>query len=123
MNTAKTINSKSIIIESVRRLTFAALMCALGTATTWAGPSEPSITVSFRDLDVSTIEGATTLYHRIQAAAKQVCGRPGADLIEQGAWRSCFRNSTADAVHKVNSPLLTAVHTGRTPEMTAMLSK
>jgi UrcA family protein len=123
MNTAKLINSKSMNVHSLRRVTLAALVCVLGTAPTWAGPSGPSITVSFRDLDLSSIEGATALYHRIQAAAKQVCGRPGPDLLEQGLWRSCYRNATADAVGKVNSPLLTAVHKGRTPEMTAMLSK
>ena len=34
-----------------------------------AGPGAPSITVSFRDLDLSSIAGATTLYRRIQGAA------------------------------------------------------
>jgi UrcA family protein len=64
-----------------------------------ADPGAPSITVSFRDLDLSSIAGATTLYRRIQAAAKQVSGYAGADLM------------------------LTAVHTGHAAEMPAMLSK
>jgi UrcA family protein len=88
-----------------------------------AGPGAPSITVSFRDLDLSSIAGATTLYRRIQAAAKQVCGYAGADLIEQSSWRACYRSATDDAARKVNNPMLTAVHTGHAAEMTAMLSK
>jgi UrcA family protein len=122
MSTAKT-NSTSTITRSFRQLALAALVCALGSATAWAAPDARSITVSFRDLDLSNIAGATTLYHRIQQAARQVCGRAASDLYEQIAWTTCYRNSTADAVRKVNSPLLTAVHTGRSPAVTAMLSK
>jgi UrcA family protein len=122
MNTAMQITSKSMIPRSFCRLAFAALVCVLGTPT-WANPSEPSVTVSYRDLDLSSLAGATTLYHRIQGAAKQVCGRAGADLVEQMAWRACYRRATTDAVRTVNNPLLTAVHAGRRPEITAMLSK
>jgi UrcA family protein len=121
MSTAKLIVSKSKV--SFRRLACAALVCALGTASTWAASSPPSVKVSFGDLDLSSVAGATTLYHRIQGAARQVCGRPGADLVEQMAWKACYRHATADAVSKVNNVLLTAIHSGRTPEITAMLSK
>jgi UrcA family protein len=123
MNTAKLITSTSLVQQSFRRLACVALVCILGTAQSWAGPAEPSITVSFRDLDLSSLAGATALYQRIQAAAKQVCGRPGGDLVEHMVWKACYRHATAEAVGKVNSPLLTAVHSGRTPEITAMLSK
>ena len=124
MNTATRKTSRSIPARPFGHLSLAALVCVLGTAPTWAGSGDTrSITVSFRDLDLSGIAGATTLYRRIQAAAKEVCGHPGADLIEQGVWKACYRDATADAVRKVNNPLLTAVHAGRKPEMTAMLSK
>jgi UrcA family protein len=122
MNTSTSITSGSMTARCVRRVTLATLLCVLGTAPTWAAPT--SMTVSFRDLDLSNLAGATTLYHRIQSAAKQVCGyAPGADLIERAAWQACYRNATADAVRKVNNPLLTAVHAGRKADMTAMLSK
>ena len=122
MNTSISITSKSTTACGVRRVALATLLCVLGSAPTWAAPT--SITVSFRDLDLSSIAGATTLYHRIQSAANQVCGyAPGADLIERAAWQACVRGATADAVRKVNNPLLTAVHAGRKHEMTAMLSK
>jgi UrcA family protein len=122
MNTSTSITSGSMTARCVRRVTLATLLCVLGTAPIWAAPT--SMTVSFRDLDLSNLAGATTLYHRIQSAAKQVCGyAPGADLIERAAWQACYRNATADAVRKVNNPLLTAVHAGRKADMTAMLSK
>jgi UrcA family protein len=95
-----------------------------GITPAWsATPEARSITVSFRDLNLSEPAGAKTLYGRIQTAAKQVCGRTGADFIEMSTWRSCYRHAVDEAVRKVNNPLLTAVHTGRTPTMTAMLSK
>ena len=121
MSTAKT--HSTAITGSFRQLAFAALVCTLGSATAWAAPDARSITVSFRDLDISSIAGATALYHSIQHAAQQVCRTPGSDVLEQMAWKTCYRNATADAVRKVNSPLLTAVHTGRSPAVTAMLSK
>jgi len=125
MNTATLINSKSTQARSLRHAALAALVCVLGTATSWAAPGEArSITVRFADLDLSSIAGAKTLYHRIQAAASQVCRPVGTDPIEQFGSRACARKATADAVSKVNNPLLTAVHTGRTPaELTAMVSK
>ena len=100
------------------------IVCMAGITPAWSGiPDARSITVSFRDLNLSEPAGAKTLYGRIQTAAREVCGRTGADFIEVSAWRSCYRRAVDDAVRKVNNPLLTAVHTGRTPAMTAMLSK
>jgi UrcA family protein len=121
MSTSTSITSKSAPARCV--LPLATLLCALGTTPSWSAPKPPSVTVSYRDLDLSSVAGATTLYQRIQGAARQVCGYAGADLIEQEIWKACYRSATADAVRQVHNPLLTAVHEGRKPEMTAMLSK
>jgi len=102
----------------------ALIVCLLGITPAWSNtPDVPSVTVRYADLDLSTSAGANELYQRIQAAAKQVCGPPGADLIEQTGWRRCYRMAVGDAVRKVNSPLLIAVHTGKPPAMTAMVVK
>jgi UrcA family protein len=102
----------------------ASIVSLLGITPAWSGtPTTQSVTVSFRDLDLSRPEGATALYHRIQAAARQVCGYRGTDLIERAIWTGCYSAAVADAVGKVNNPLLTAVHTGRPVAMTAMLAK
>jgi UrcA family protein len=112
------------ILSLAGTLALAWIVCLLGITPAEAGtPATRSVTVSFRDLDLSSVEGARTLYGRIQSAAKQVCGYAGADLIEQSIWKSCYRHAISDAVGKVNSPLLTAVYTGRPPEMTAMVTK
>jgi UrcA family protein len=101
------------------------IVVLLGIDVAWsATPSNGrSVTVSYADLDLSSPAGAKALYGRIQAAAKQVCGHAGADVIEQGIWKSCYRSAVGDAVRKVNDPLLTAVHTGKPAAVTAMLQK
>ena len=108
--------------ESSSKLT--SMVCLLGITPAWSGtPDVRSVTVSYGDLDLSSPAGANTLYRRIQAAARQVCGHAGADLIEQSTWRGCYRNAIGEAVDKVNNPLLTAMHTGRPAAITAMLVK
>ena len=115
---------KSYVSYPFLPLALAAAVCLLGSATASAGPIESrSTTVSFRDLDLSNPYGVTTLYQRIKAAAEKVCGYQGTDFIERSIWRGCVRGAVDDAVAKVNNPLLTALHTGRTPTVTAMIDK
>jgi UrcA family protein len=110
--------------SAVRLLALTCVLGVLGTRPSMAGqPHVASVTVSFRDLDIGSPAGAQTLYRRIQGAARQVCGPKGADLIEQGYWNSCYTKAIGDAVAKVNSPLLTAIHARRPPALTAMVSK
>jgi len=136
MSTSTSNLSKSVHGSAIRSVALAWIVCLAGTTVlamivTLAGitpawsatPDARSTTVSFRDLNLSDPDGAKTLYTRIQTAAKKVCGSTSADFIERTTWRSCYRHAVDDAVRKVNSPLLTAVHTGRTPTMTAMLPK
>jgi len=118
---------KSIHRASFWSVAFTSVACLLGaTAAPAADPSGVrSETVSFRDLNLSTIEGATALYLRIKRAANQVCDEPEAGVARYQAWRNCYRAAIADAVAKVNSPLLTSVHGGKDKEsaVTAMNSK
>ena len=91
-----------------------ALILILGLLATRAFSAEPvGITVKYGDLDLSTPAGAHTLYSRISGAARTVCGFEGTTLIDQAIWKSCYRGAISDAVAKVDSPMLTAVHTGR----------
>jgi UrcA family protein len=71
-----------------------------------------SLKVKFADLDLSKHEGAKTLYRRIQWAARWACGTepfldPGLQYM-QYMWQQCYNHAVADAVAKVNNPLLTA---------------
>ena len=119
------------IVKSIHRSSFwsavlTSTTCLLGA--TQAPAADPSgvrsETVSYRDLNLSTIEGATALYLRIKHAANHVCDEPEAGVAQYQQWRSCYRAAIADAVAKVNSPLLTAVHGGKKESsVTAMNSK
>ena len=68
--------------------------------------------VHFADLNLSTNEGAQTLYKRIRLAASEVC--IGADSRYGNAeYRKCMTKAVDDAVAKVNRPTLKVVHDSR----------
>ena len=103
----------------------ASVVCLLGTTPGWSfEPDARSVTVRYADLDLSTSAGATTLYHRIRGAAKEVCGTGGTSLVEIAQWHRCVKDAVSDAVHTVNSPQLTALYTGKPAQtVTAMVNK
>ncbi len=111
---------KSIHRSSFWSVAFASVACLLGA--TQAQAADPSgvrsETVSYRDLNLSTIEGATALYLRIKRAANHVCDEPGVGMEHFREWQSCYQAAIADAVAKVNSPLLAAVSSGKNKEST-----
>jgi UrcA family protein len=80
------------------------LACGLVASAAHAGDSR-SETVKFADLDLSSPGGVEALYGRIHAAAWRVCIQPAGELAAVGR---CMRKTEADAVGKVNAPLLTA---------------
>ena len=65
----------------------------------------PTKTVSFRDLDLSTAQGARALYGRIEAAARDVCR--GTELADYDA---CRARAIEGAVKDVGNPLLSAAN-------------
>jgi UrcA family protein len=74
------------------------------------GTAPPQVIVKFADLNVSTPQGAETLYRRIHGAAVDVCSRMY--VIEQAyKWHknACLQKVIGDAVIKVNRPALSAV--------------
>jgi UrcA family protein len=76
--------------------------------------------VQFRDLDLSKVEGVTKLYGRISHAARDVCD-PLATQWHPAEYRTCVDKAIADAVVKVNRPLLSQYHQLRTKGDTAGL--
>jgi UrcA family protein len=73
---------KSIHRASFWSAAFTSITCLLGA--TQAPAADPSgarsVTVSYRDLNLATIEGATALYLRIKHAANSVCDESTAML-------------------------------------------
>lgn len=110
-------------------LASALLACALAAGTASAarpGEETVSVKVRFGDLDISKIEGATRLYSRIKRAARTVCGMDNIQPEEQfySHWKPCYEQAIATAVASVNSPMLTAVHSGKAnqPQLASVLN-
>jgi len=93
---------------------------ALGSEAAGGRPAARTLTVRYADVNLATVAGATTLYRRIQGAARLVCGEPGRSLSEQREWAQCYRDAVNDAVATVNNPTLTAVHSGREAPIAAL---
>jgi UrcA family protein len=93
--------------RSVLALSTLALLAS--PATTLAAPSRvgevATKVVRFKDLDLSTAEGAQTLYERITMAARIVCRDAGHAEV-----RECRTRAVDDAVRTVGRPLLSSVH-------------
>jgi UrcA family protein len=71
----------------------------------------PHRTIRYGDLDLSRDADARRLYSRIRGAARQVC--PSVEeraLAHRLQARDCIRAAISDAVHRVDAPLLTAIH-------------
>jgi UrcA family protein len=78
-----------------------------------ADPGAPGVTVKYADLNLERSDDARSLYERIRAAAYSACGyfwfKTDADEA------SCRQNTIANAVSKVNRPMLTAVYNAKYP--------
>ena len=92
-------------------------LLALASAAASANPGDTdevqAENVNYEDLNLNSLAGVTLLYGRIERAARLVCG-PNTDLSRLGQWKTCYRLAVAAAVAKVNNPLLTAIHDGKT---------
>jgi UrcA family protein len=83
--------------------------------------------VSFKDLNLSSTEGAAVLYGRIKNAANAVCGeRDRFNLSQSHAIQICINEAVSRAVAQINSPMLTSLHeakTGKADKQTATLAQ
>ncbi len=102
-------------------------LLALASAAASSNPSDTdelhAMKVDYADLNVHTLAGAAVLYHRIERAARDVCG-PDSEVSRHGQWKLCCRMAIAAAVAKVNSPWLAAIHDNKTggPKLAALRS-
>jgi UrcA family protein len=105
----------TITSTTLRTLVAGALLGALALSFASVSSAEedataPQVVVKFTDLDVSTSQGAVTLYSRIHSAANDVCwhmynNEPAFRLHKD----ACLQKVIADAVIKVDQPALSAV--------------
>ena len=72
------------------------------------------VIVHYQDTAFSTAEGTAQVYRKLKSAARTVCGindggRPSLD--QSIAAKNCFDAALADAVRRIDRPMLTSVHT------------
>jgi UrcA family protein len=97
-----------IVIGAVSALMLSIASITLASA---AANNTRSITVGYGELDISRPAGAQVLYERIVRAATVVCddfAHPYNELRTKKS--SCFKAAVANAVAKVNSEQLIAIH-------------
>jgi UrcA family protein len=79
-----------------------------------AEPTDASarhVKVLYSDLNLTSIDGATTLYRRLQSAAESVCAEHGTrDVRSIFRVRTCESAAMSAAVADINQPTLTAYY-------------
>ncbi len=134
------VNAQSVE-ESIMSITKAArtnaiviawVMLAFGPITLVADAAHadeaiPHKAVSFKDLNLSSTEGAAVLYGRIKSAANEVCGNQDRfNLSRAHTIQICINEAVSRAVAQVNSPVLTSLYqvkTGKADKQTATLAQ
>lgn len=97
------------------------LVAGLGVSSA-AGAASPSqfdngaISVSFADLNINNKAGAKVLYRRLQRASESVCSldsyRELGSLSRVAQAESCYAETLNEAVAKIDSDALKALHAG-----------
>jgi len=102
--------ARTLIAAPVVALAAAALLSIAATASA-SEITGRDVTVRYADLDAGTVDGATLLLKRIEAASGRVCAAlDHGDLASRSRREACERKLTDAAVTRVNSPVLADVY-------------
>jgi UrcA family protein len=76
----------------------------------------PTVTVKFERSALDSSDGAAQVYRKLKSAARKVCGvNTGHVALDMRiAQQECFDAALADAVRKVDRPLLSSLHQAAT---------
>jgi UrcA family protein len=107
--------------SKIAAATLIAVAALAGTAAN-AEDAVPSQAVKYGDLNLSSAQGAATLYKRIEAAARGVCPASGRQIDQITSRQSCYDQAIARAVRQVNSSTLTAYYSAKTGHVVANLT-
>jgi UrcA family protein len=73
----------------------------------------PMVVVHYSDAAFGTAEGTAKVYGKLKTAARKVCGinAGGRLTLDEGIKaQECFDKALADAVRRIDRPMLTSVH-------------
>jgi UrcA family protein len=87
-------------------------MGASARAATDDGETTAPVTIRTADLDLHSRAGAGALLHRIEFAARTVCGEEPTlrDIKGHAAYRACVRSKVDETVAAVHSPMLASLN-------------
>jgi UrcA family protein len=111
---------------AMNRITTIILTSALAVGAQMAHAADPTdaslrhVKVLYSDLDLTSIDGATTLYRRLQSAAESVCaehGTKGPGSVFRV--KTCVSAAVSAAVADINQPTLTAYYRAKHSYTTA----
>jgi UrcA family protein len=111
MNTWKLTPRSTLLCATLA--TAAGLLGATDASALDAMRDTRSVMVNYGDVNLATLAGATTLYQRLEAAARSVCGERGHSFAEMRDWQACYQGAIDGAVASVNNPMLSALHRER----------
>jgi UrcA family protein len=104
----------------MNRITTIILTSALAAGAQIAYAADPTdatvrhVKVQFSDLNLASVGGATTLYHRLQSAAESVCAEHGTkDVGSVSRVKTCMSAAISAAVVDINQPSLTTYYRGK----------
>jgi UrcA family protein len=114
-------NSALVLRRASERLTAGAAALALTcltllTVDVRASEPEPvpaKVLVHYSDTDFGSVEGTASVYRKLKTAARRVCGvNDGSRLTLDQSIKAqeCFETTLADAVRRIDRPMLTSVH-------------
>jgi UrcA family protein len=114
-----TMNTMTTSTRSTRGMIVAAILTSLISSVSAvcnaADATDARTTVvKYADLDLSTPQGAMSLYNRIRFASETVCSPSDhGDLAAISRSQKCLKQAIAGAVAKVNQPTLSAVYAAK----------
>jgi UrcA family protein len=109
-----TMNSSSKLFSLVVIAVFGALAASFAGVAAAGNPDLLQITVQYGDLNLSTAQGAATLYNRIRAAAQGVCWPlDHGDVASQRQTADCTHRAIVDAVTRVDQSAVFAVYSAK----------
>ena len=117
MNIIDTLTTRTPLRALIATAVLGSLAASLTTVSAAADSTDaPTVVVQYGDLNVSSPQGAAALYHRIAAAASEVCDSfllDSRNLISLVRLTACIHKAIADAVTKVGEPELVAIYNAK----------
>jgi len=90
-----------------------AACCLLGVVGLALAGQPDAVVVTYGDLDLNTHGGVTTMYARLESAAKSACAQDEEPWSDGGA-ASCVDSTVRQAVSRIGAPRLVMLYETRT---------